>query len=707
MDPSILKKTGSTAALIGTMSFVLPYALSGVTFYTLNRIMTLDKSVQQCLPFVISINSMSSFPVIAQLLSDLNILNSEVGRLATYTSMINDTFSWLLYTLAVTASVAMRGLHWITVLSSLSIPVFLIIIVYILRPVILWLTRSTQVGQPMKDHHFISIIVISLGCGLCTEILGQHAGFGSLLLGIALPDGPPLGSSLINKLDAVTSSLLLPIVFAICGLRTDLISAIRGKSSGIIECIIIISYIGKFTGTLLPALYCSIPFKDALSLALIMCCKGIIEVSRYNLLMDSKILDDQSFALLLITMIIVTGVARPLIEYLYDPSKRYRVSGRRTILHLGTNFQLRVLACVHSEDNVPSIMKLLEASNGTRFNPIYVFVLHLMELTGRASAIFGPHHQLNKLTSTATHTDHIVNAFRRYEQYHQGDFVTQHFIAVAPYRSMHDDICTLALDKRITIVIVPFHKHKIIDGTTGSVCLSIRTVNCNVLRKAPCSVGVLIDRDQVIANNQFLSKGQSAYRIGVLFFGSADDWEALAYSRRMAEHSLTSLTVIYFRHGKDTIEKGKTSESEYIYMFIASSIGHGKFSFREEIVKDGVGTIRAIRSLEDAFDLFLVGKHHDPYLPLLAGLNSEWNEYPELGVIGDLLASADFKFSVLIVQQQPQDNCVQGPGILEGVKNLTISTCKPSSRVHPDNSVEEDFTPVHASDGTLDFKSFP
>lgn len=75
--------------------------------------------------------------------------------------------------------------------------------------------------------------------------------------------------------------------------------------------------------------------------------------------------------------------------------------------------------------------------------------------------------------------------------------------------------------------------------------------------------------------------------------------------------------------------------------------------YEEEIVSDCVGMINVIRSMEHDYDLILVGRRHDGESPLFMGLN-EWNEYPELGFIGDMLASSDSSgaVAVLVVQQQ-------------------------------------------------------
>lgn len=74
--------------------------------------------------------------------------------------------------------------------------------------------------------------------------------------------------------------------------------------------------------------------------------------------------------------------------------------------------------------------------------------------------------------------------------------------------------------------------------------------------------------------------------------------------------------------------------------------------FAEKLVNHGEETVAAIRSIDPVHDLFIVGRGEGVASPLTAGL-TDWSECPELGAIGDLLASSDFAatYSVVVVQQ--------------------------------------------------------
>ncbi|KAK9229019.1 hypothetical protein WN944_021976 [Citrus x changshan-huyou] len=73
----------------------------------------------------------------------------------------------------------------------------------------------------------------------------------------------------------------------------------------------------------------------------------------------------------------------------------------------------------------------------------------------------------------------------------------------------------------------------------------------------------------------------------------------------------------------------------------------------KEVNDDGPETTVIIRSMVNEFDLILVGRRYNLESQQTSGLK-EWSEFPELGILGDLLASVEFsgRCSTLVVQQQ-------------------------------------------------------
>ncbi|KZV39907.1 cation/H(+) antiporter 15-like [Dorcoceras hygrometricum] len=653
VDLSLVKQVGRSAVVIGAISFFMPLTIGLTLIFFLNQLMEMEASVKRSLPYVACLNAISSFPVITSLLTDLNILNSELGRVATLACLICEICN---YVVTITFGGIMRGLHsveWDAV-SFVFWPVFfLLIIVFGLRTIILLIAKHVPAGQQMTEIHFISIVIIILLCGLGSEISGQPAAIGAFFLGVFTPDRPPLGSSLVNKLDTINTGLLVPAKFVISGLSVDLFS-IGGVSGATYGLVIIIAYLSKFASTLIPALFYSIHVRDAVTLALIMCCRGIVEAVIYITLMEDGIINNEAYALLLISMLIVTGIARPLIWHLYDPSASYLGQRKNSILSNTPNDELRMMVCIHNEDNVPTIINLLDASTPLRHRPLAVFVLNLMELKGRGASVLESTTQRSKLTNSRSWSQHVANAINLFAERSQGCFV-RHFTSIAPYASMHNDICSLALDQNANIVILPFHKQWTIDGKVGSNFPSIRMVNQNVISKSPCSVGVLIDRGLQATRNQSVAKVRPMLQITIIFLSGPDDCEALAYASRFLENPQINLTFVWIRpwdHKKYGEDTEKSMDTQMVNQFRAKTIGNERVVYREELVKDAIGTTRVIRSIEDGCDLCIVGRYHEADSSLVFGL-TEWSECPELGLIGDMLATSDFNFSVLVVQQQP------------------------------------------------------
>ncbi|CAM8894675.1 unnamed protein product [Rhodiola kirilowii] len=672
MDIGVIRRSGRRALAIAVGGMILPFMI-GIAF---SFIMHKHDDVKNHGTYILFLSvalSVTAFPVLARILAELKLLNTELGRIAMSSALVNDICAWVLLAIAIALSEDSASLASLYVI--LSSTVFVLFCIFVVRPGIKWLIRRTPEGESLSEFYICLILTGVMISGFITDAIGTHSVFGAFIFGLIIPNGP-LGAVLIEKLEDFVSGLLLPLFFAISGLRTNIDAIKGGKTWGILFLIIALSCLGKIAGTVLVALFHRIPYREGITLGLLMNTKGLVEMIILNVGRDQKVLDDQTFAMMVITAVVMTGIIGPVISAIYKPARRYAPYKIRTIMESKTDAELRLLVCIHTPRNVPTIINLLEALNATKRSPICVYVLHLVELTGRASAMLIVHNTRKSGRPAANRTqaqsDHIINAFENYEQ-HAGNVSVQPLTAISPYATMHVDICNLAEDKRAAFIIIPFHKQQTVDGAMEATNPAFRMVNQNVLANAPCSVGILVDRG--LAGSTRLAANQIAHQVAVLFFGGPDDREALSYAWRMAEHPGTTLTVVRFLPGEEALEESATTpgrsssdprmltvetdsdheklvDDEVLQNFRTKTGGNGSIVYSERIVNNGEETVSAIRAMENAHDMFIVGRGQGMISPLTAGL-TDWSECPELGAIGDLLASSDAAatVSVLVVQQ--------------------------------------------------------
>ena len=139
----------------------------------------------------------------------------------------------------------------------------------------------------------------------------------------------------------------------------------------------------------------------------------------------------------------------------------------------------------------------------------------------------------------------------------------------------------------------------------------------------------------------------------MIYLGGKDDREALSIARRAVRNQGVNLVVyqLVTKEYKPDLETvlDKVSLQDVIPAHAAS----GNVSYKEIVARDGSKTAAFLRDIVNEHDFFIVGRRHGLNSPQTEGL-TEWSEFPELGAIGDLLASPDFgsRASVLVVQQQ-------------------------------------------------------
>ncbi|XP_050112775.1 cation/H(+) antiporter 24-like isoform X2 [Malus sylvestris] len=397
------------------------------------------------------------------------------------------------------------------------------------------------------------------------------------------------------------------------------------------------------------------------------------------------------FTMMVISITTMTAIATPLISILYDPTRPYMVHKRRTIQHTPLEeAELRIVLCIYDEDSIAGLINLLEISNPTLSTPFVIFSLHLVDLVGRACPVLIDHEKQEEQDSKYAVCHTIHNVIKQYQET-KGECVRLHpFTAIVPNKTMYQDICDLALVKKATLLILPFHKECLdtLGGQlTETVRPGVRSVNSNVLAHAPCSVGVLVDKGHV---NQ-LALRNTELHFAVLYLGGADSREALCYADRMAGKFNVSLTVIRFlshnSEGDDEMEK--KLDDGVVTWFWMKNERNERVNYKEVVVRNGEETISAIQSMNDDnennYDLWIVGRKQGINPVLLSGLSC-WSENGELGIIGDYISSLDFccTASVLVVQQQTlrgqgsdstSGRFACNPSPTQKVKDLLISWC--------------------------------
>lgn len=392
-------------------------------------------------------------------------------------------------------------------------------------------------------------------------------------------------------------------------------------------------------------------------------------------------LNNITFPLMALSLLVMTCLVEPIIAATYKPQKRLMKNKHRTIASAVTpNTQFRILACIHSIRDVPCMISLLNASHSTPDFPITTIAVQLVELTGRSTAMLIVHDQCKTDNTnperTKSESQQIIDAFKSYERRNNSVFV-QTITAVSAYKTMHEDICSLAEDKHVCLIILPFYKDMTADDRIEESASTFPSMNQSVLENAPCSVGLLVDRGLgSIAQMESTGNSIKGYNIAVIFVGGPDDREALAYAWRMAGHAHVSLTVLRFLPGKESTgsnghrqntssdqhgemfnemsceDKEKMLDDEYTYEFMFKTMGDKSITYAEKVVNNGDETLAAIKEREADYDLYIVGRGKNVSCPLTAGL-SDWSSCKELGILGDALASSNFAShaSVLVVQQ--------------------------------------------------------
>ncbi|KAK9054844.1 hypothetical protein SSX86_025923 [Deinandra increscens subsp. villosa] len=675
MDLLTIKRATKKQWYIGMFGMVVPIiATCGVALLVRNSLEPEMKKASSIWGVSAAL-AITSFPVLHPIIRELNLLSSDIGRMALATAVIGDLVG-MYGVIAFEAAKQGEFRPMAAVGYMISLVLTFITIFGGNRMMMFWIIKRTPEGKPVEQFYIISILAGVLVWGFLSDFLGIALVNGPMWFGLAIPDGPPLGATLVQKCESFVNDILMPFAYINMGLMTD-VFAMRDAWATLqpLFLIILTGYLSKFASTLFMTRFFEMPMKDGVTLSLIMSLRGQVEYLLFIHWLDFRMIGIPQFTMFVLFSTLLTSIATPLISLFYNPNRPYMINKRRNIQHTPPNTELNVLVCFLEEESVPSILHLLEVFNPTLHSPFLIYSLHLVELVGRAAPVFIDHseeHNSDK-SDMDEDTGTIHKSFQHIQETRRDVIKVHSFTSVAPKRSMYQDVCELALNKKSNLIILPYNMSNM-STMAGSdmVQNNVKSLNYMVLDHSPCSVAVLVDKGEFRppANNVRMSVAGIRKHFAMLFLGGADAREALACADRMASNPNVSLTVIRFLafNGEGENEMEKKLDDGLVTAFWVKYEGNEQVAYREVVVRNGEETVAAIHAMNsESFDLWIVGRKLGINPVLIEGLSS-WSESLELGVIGDYVASADLgsSASVLVVQQQVLRDKEVNSGGLQG-----------------------------------------
>ncbi|TYH04794.1 hypothetical protein ES288_A08G034400v1 [Gossypium darwinii] len=674
MDPYVIFKAPSRPAIVAYAGMLSTCILTCLLTPWLHYGTKDTNMITLTISLSITLSGSGSH-VLTRLITNLKIGKSDIGKLAVvagvHSDMITMFFYSILFVLFPLEKISStKGEIKHVVKMILGILIQSIIAAKVSPFFFNWINNENPEGKALKGSHLVlSMAFMAVICS-CATWFGYNPFFSAFLAGLFLPTEGRISKWAISKINYLLSLLFYPLLFFWVGLKIDFSDFQGGQIGtwGRFFVLIFIVVVGKVFGTICGGVLLGFRWPELAAIGMLLTAKGHFHVYLAVHAFRSKRIEMPT-CISIVIVIFLSIVHTPfIVKHIIRRARALVPVHRMNLQCLDPKTELKILLCVHGSHNLPSAINLLAISRG-RPNPgLNVYVTDMVELSDKLASTLEKEEGTNNMVLTdklvIEMREQITQAFQAYVDEDGTGITLGRSHALATFNGMSRELIVLAEDFMVSLILLPFHKRLNPDGTHDSGSPGFRYVNRKLLRHAPCSIGILVERGSGFADR--ISKS-SECKVAIIFIGGKDDREALSYAGRVAWHPGVKLTVIRFLVDKNSenaprrvSNRASTAEEEEEMKlddesfadFYEKYVAGGKVAYMEKHLANSSETYTNLKSLKGQYTLIIVGRGGRVNTILTLGLN-DWQQCPELGSVGDVLSGSGFECesSVLIIQQ--------------------------------------------------------
>jgi len=313
LDYDHLRRQRKTAVFASGVSIFFPFLMAVLVAHAL-RIRFAPDGIGR-VPFVLFLGismSITAFPVLARILEERKLQSTPLGATALMCAAVDDVAAWTLLAFALTllgnGSPAMS-----MPVRMLWLAGYLVVMLFGVRPLGTWLVRrQSSIGL---SYELLGVIIaVVLGSAAATDAIGIHPLFGAFMAGLCFPRIERWQAAVRTRLDMLVSVLLLPMFFALTGMRTrlDLLSGPRiWLWTGVV---LVAAVAGKMGGAVLAARWTGQSWRHALALGALLNTRGLVELIVLNIAYNAHVFSPTLFTMLVVMALVTTMITTPILN---------------------------------------------------------------------------------------------------------------------------------------------------------------------------------------------------------------------------------------------------------------------------------------------------------------------------------------------------------------------------------------------------------
>lgn len=313
-----LRRQRKTALVSSLASILLPFALA-VAVAPLFHARFSPGEIDR-IPFSLFLGvsmSITAFPVLARILEERKLQSSSLGATALLCAAVDDVAAWMLLAVAMTF-ITNNGNGSSLYVRFLWLAAYLAVMFFVVRPFGRWL--GSRKSKDQLSYGLLGVMIaVALASSAVTDSIGVHPLFGAFLAGMCFPRIPAWQETLRTRMETILSLVLLPLFFALTGLRTRL-DLLGDRSTWLWTALILVLAItGKMGGAIFGARVTGRDWKSAFALGALLNTRGLVELVVLNIAYNAHVFSPTLFTMLVVMALVTTTITTPILDWLKLP----------------------------------------------------------------------------------------------------------------------------------------------------------------------------------------------------------------------------------------------------------------------------------------------------------------------------------------------------------------------------------------------------